>query len=222
MTTRIFRNSLRTSCIMLAFALVGTGLLAFTFDQTRGEIAASEAEEKLKLITQVIPRDRFDNDLIDDVTTVEPSAQLGTSEPTFVYRARFRGEPTAAVLEAIAPDGYSGKIKLLLAVLADGRLAGVRVLAHNETPGLGDYIDIAKSRWITQFDGLSLERNKASEWRVKKDGGRIDSMAGATITPRAVVKAVYKALQYFADHKAVLFAAPVDGPPGAARVGKAG
>jgi electron transport complex protein RnfG len=113
------------------------------------------------------------------------------------------------VLEALAPDGYSGDIKLLVAVSTNGELVGVRVLAHKETPGLGDYIDIGHSDWIRKnFDGQSLAKTPDDGWRVKKDGGRFDYMAGATITPRAVVKAVHKALKYFVAHRDELFAAP--------------
>ena len=113
------------------------------------------------------------------------------------------------MLEAIAPDGYSGKIDLLIAIQTNGELAGVRVVAHNETPGLGDYIDIAKSDWIKQFDHASLAKYDAQAWQVKKDGGRFDYMSGATITPRAVVKAVHKALRYYEQHGSEIFAQPM-------------
>jgi electron transport complex protein RnfG len=108
------------------------------------------------------------------------------------------------VLEAAAADGYSGEIKLLVGILADGRLGGVRVIAHKETPGLGDYIDIARSEWIRQFDGKALDDPPADGWKVRKDGGRFDYMAGATITPRAIVRAVRRVLEYHADHRAAL------------------
>jgi electron transport complex protein RnfG len=110
------------------------------------------------------------------------------------------------VLEAVAPDGYSGRISLIIAIKADGTLGGVRVVDHKETPGLGDYIDILKSNWILGFDGKALLAEKDADWKVKKDGGQFDYMAGATITPRAVVKATHRALQYFAQHRADLFA----------------
>ena len=113
------------------------------------------------------------------------------------------------MLEATAPDGYSGKIDLLIAIQSNGELAGVRVVSHNETPGLGDYIDIAKSDWIKQFDGASLAKYDAQAWQVKKDGGHFDYMSGATITPRAVVKAVHKALRYYAQHGGEIFTQPV-------------
>ena len=120
------------------------------------------------------------------------------------YRALKDGKPSAVVLEAIAPDGYAGKIKLLIAIRANGEISGVRVVSHKETPGLGDYIEIAKSKWIKGFDGTSLEKYPSKDWKVKKDGGQFDSVAGATITPRAVVKAVHKALGYFsANHERI-------------------
>jgi electron transport complex protein RnfG len=107
-------------------------------------------------------------------------------------------------MEADAPDGYGGDIKLLVAIRSDGEIAGVRVLADHETPGLGDYIEIAKSDWIKIFDGTSLARYAPRDWRVKKDGGKFDYETGATISPRAVVKAVHKALEYFRQHRAML------------------
>jgi electron transport complex protein RnfG len=109
-------------------------------------------------------------------------------------------------MEAVAPDGYSGKIRFIIAIQHDGAISGVRVVKHKETPGLGDYIDAAKSSWIKNFDGISLDNTAERDWKVKKDGGKFDYMAGATITPRAVVKATHKAAQYFAQHRDELFA----------------
>ena len=110
------------------------------------------------------------------------------------------------MLQVIAPDGYSGKINLIIAIHSDGRIGGVRVVSHKETPGLGDYIEIAKNNWITEFNDTSLDTHKDGDWKVKKDGGKFDYMAGATITPRAIVKAVHKALQYHAQHRDEMFA----------------
>ena len=124
--------------------------------------------------------------------------------PARAYPARIGGETRAVVLEVVAPDGYSGEIRLLVGIHADGRVAGVRVTAHKETPGLGDYIEATRGPWIRQFDGRSLDDPPTEQWRVKKDGGRFDYLAGATVTPRAVVKAVRRALEYFAAHRAEL------------------
>ena len=191
---------------MLAFVVLVTAVLALTYDKTHELISKSEAEEKLALINQVFPSGISDNDIIHDTIEIAPNALLGNTAPVTAYRARLGGKPAAVMIEATAPDGYSGKITLLIAILANGEISGVRVISHNETPGLGDYIDIAKSPWIRIFDHASLDSVPDAAWHVKKDGGKFDYMTGATITPRAVVKAVHKALEYFAQNRASLFA----------------
>ena len=208
------RMALRTAVILLIFVVVFTSLLAAAFLWTQPAIEAAAASEKMKLISEVLPREGYagyDNDLLNDSLQLAPSAGLGLDEASTAYRARKGGEVKALVFEAIAPDGYSGKIRLLIAVAADGALLGVRVTQHKETPGLGDYIEPRKDKnkerpWIRQFDGLSLATTTDREWRVRKDGGRFDSVAGATVTPRAVIKAVHKALQYVAENRQQLFA----------------
>jgi electron transport complex protein RnfE len=203
--------ALRTAVILLIFVVAFTSLLAAAFLWTRPAIEAAAAEEKMKLIGEVLPRELYDNDVLKDSRQLAPSAVLGLDEASTAYLARKGGEVTALVFEAVAPDGYSGKIRLLLGVSADGTLLGVRVIQHKETPGLGDYIEPKKDRnkerpWIRQFDGLSLAAVADRDWRVRKDGGRFDSVAGATVTPRAVIKAVHKALQYVAENHRQLFA----------------
>jgi Na+-translocating ferredoxin:NAD+ oxidoreductase subunit G len=199
------KAAFHTALNLLFFAVIGTSLLALTYFQTRDQIAQSEQEEKLKLISQLVPTDTFDNDIVTDTLNLAPDELLGTNKNSTVYRARLHDQPAAVVLEAIAPDGYSGKISLIVAIRADGTLGGVRVVEHKETPGLGDYIDIAKNPWIKGFEGKALEQGRDADWHVKKDGGQFDYMAGATITPRAVVKAVHKALQYYQLHHSALF-----------------
>src|SRR5690606_12985005 len=133
------------------------------------------------LFRQIVSDDMHDNPLLEDSIEIQPDALLGHREASHVYRARMAGEPVAVILEAIAPDGYSGDIKLLVAIRADGTINGVRVLAHKETPGLGDYIDITHGPWIRQFDNQSLSSRTKAQWKVKKDGGQFDYMVGATI-----------------------------------------
>jgi len=203
--TPALQNALRTAATLLVFTALGTGLLAYTFYITKDDIASSEAAAKRALIAQTLPKEAYDNDLLADTLSLPPAPELGTRQTTTAYRARLDGKPSAVVLEVIAPNGYSGKIHLLVAILANGEVAGVRVTAHQETPGLGDYIDAAKSDWIKQFDGMTLGTNP-SLWRVKKDGGRFDYMTGATISPRAVIKAVHGALRYYEEHGNTLFA----------------
>lgn len=202
--------ALRTAVILFAFVVIFTALLAGAYTWTRPALLASAAAEKMKLVSEVLPRDSYDNDLLHDTVELPPTPALGTDENTQVYRARRAGQPAGLVLEAVAPDGYSGKIRLVMAVLADGSISGVRVVAHRETPGLGDYIEPKKDKnkarpWITQFDRLALAALPDREWKVKKDGGRFDANAGATVTPRAVVKAVHKAMKFVAENRERLY-----------------
>ena len=201
----IVKHALKTALVMIIFAFVGTLILAYTANITKAPIEKSERQAKLDLFRDIVPDNMHDNDLLKDSITVPADALLGVDAPQEVHRARLAGKPSALIMEAIAPDGYSGNIKLLIGVKADGSLAGVRVSLHKETPGLGDYIDIKHGNWIKGFDGQSLATQTATDWQVKKDGGKFDYMAGATISPRAVVKAVHKALQYVANNKEMLF-----------------
>jgi electron transport complex protein RnfG len=209
MPKEIIKHAVKTAMIMIAFALVGTTMLAYFYDITKTPIAESEAKARMALFRQIVSDDMHDNPLLEDMIEILPDELLGNRNVSHVYRARLAGEPVAVILEAIAPDGYSGDIKLLVAIRVDGTINGVRVLTHKETPGLGDYIDISHSPWIKQFDGQSLSTRAAELWKVKKDGGEFDYIVGATVTPRAVVKAVHKVLEYFEMHRESLFAAEV-------------
>ena len=200
------RHIFITASILLLFAVLGTGLVAYTYDNTHSIIEANERAALLENLHALVPPERHDNDLVNDTVAVRDTNQLGTNEPVTVYRARKDGQPVAAILTPVAPDGYSGDIKLLVAINADGTLAGVRVTAHRETPGLGDGIEASRSDWILQFTGRSLADPGEKQWAVKKDGGAFDQFTGATITPRAVVKAVKKALIYFQHNRQTLFA----------------
>ena len=201
------RHALRTAAILLGFTVIGTALLAATFAATRGIVERNEQEARRALIREVLPSGDYDNDLIAAAFELAPHPLLGNAGPTTAYRAQKDGVFSAAVFEAVAPDGYSGRIQLLIAVRANGEVAGVRVIAHKETPGLGDYIERRKSAWIDGFQQASLARFGERDWQVKKDGGRFDYVTGATITPRAIVKAVHRALQYFERHRAEFTAA---------------
>lgn len=205
MTETIIRHASKTAITLILFALVFTALLVFVFNITKAPIERSESEARLALFSQVVPTELYNNDMLKEAITIAPSDLLGNTRPSIANLARIDGAPSAIILEAIAHDGYSGDIKLLIAIKYDGSIAGVRVLSHKETPGLGDYIDILKDNWIKLFDGESLSKTSELQWKVKKDGGKFDYMAGATITPRAVVKAVHKALKYFEANKQLLF-----------------
>jgi electron transport complex protein RnfG len=204
---------LRAALLLAAAAAVTVGIVAYVNDVARPRIEANERAERMAQLAAVLGTTHYDNDLLADVVLVRDAELLGTDEPVPVYRARAGGQPVAALITTVAPDGYSGSIRLLVAVAMDGKLLGVRVLSHHETPGLGDAIDIRKSDWIKSFTGRSLTDPVPERWRVRKDGGDFDQFTGATVTPRAVVRAVLNALRYFETHRDALFDAAAVAPP---------
>ena len=197
MSESIFTHAIKTAISMICFALVGTLMLATIYYITREPISKNEAEARLALFKQVLPANAYDNDILNTQMTIEPNALLGNQHNTVANIALLKQQPVAIILEAIAHDGYAGDIKLLIAIRMDGTISGVRVVSHKETPGLGDYIDIVRNRWITIFNDESFTKTPAKDWKVKKDGGQFDYMVGATITPRAVIKKVKETLAYF-------------------------
>jgi electron transport complex protein RnfG len=201
-----FRQIIYTAIILLLFTIIGTSLVALTYDNTRDRIAANERATLLRKLNQLVPAGSYDNALVDDRITLTNPAAPGKDKTVTVYRARRSGMPVALVITAVAPDGYSGSIRLLVGVRADDSLSGVRVVAHRETPGLGDAIDEQRSNWIYGFDGTSLGNPPLDKWAVLKDGGYFDQLTGATITPRAIVKAVRQTLLYYHANREALYA----------------
>jgi len=192
-------------------AMLGTGLLAGVNHLTRQRIENQERRAALVKLGQLLPFGRYDNALQEDSYSFRDSAWFGSGQAITVYRARMDSEPIAAIFRLAATDGYNGDINLLIGINLDGSLTGVRVLSHKETPGLGDPIETARSNWILKFSGRSLSNPGKDGWAVKSDGGEFDQFTGATITPRAVVKAVRMTLEYFAANKDLIFAHPADG-----------
>jgi len=154
-----------------------------------------------------VPEAIYDNDLLADRTEIDDPAFFRHPDPVTVYRARMDGAPVAVLMIVTAPNGYNGDIRMIVGVDAGGTVLGVRVVAHRETPGLGDPIETGKSDWILGFTGKSLHNPEDAGWAVKRDGGEFDQFTGATITPRAVVAAVHDALLYFAANRQSLFSA---------------
>lgn len=202
----ISRSMIKNSLVLGLFAVVTVGTVALTQLGTASRIETSKREAQVRALAEILPNGSYDNHLLDNVVEVFDPKLLGVKTPQDAYIALKNGKPSAIILKATAPDGYSGAIQLLIGINANGTLAGVRALSHRETPGLGDRIDLSKSRWILGFNGKSLGNPDESGWAVKKDRGEFDQFAGATITPRAVVKAVHKALQYFDANEQQLFA----------------
>jgi len=188
------------------------------FYGTAERIALQRQQAERAALEAVMPAIAHDNDLLDDSFMLAPDttsyrdiALLGLSTPRPAYLARLGGSISGVILPLATPDGYSGTITLLIGISSDGMITGVRVLDHRETPGLGDKIEPRISPWILGFEQRTLAGTTARQWQVKKDGGDFDQFVGATITPRAVVAAVYRALQFFeANRTALLNAGAVD------------
>jgi Na+-translocating ferredoxin:NAD+ oxidoreductase subunit G len=198
------RQFLRPVVVLAMLAAAGAALLAFVHDATRPRIVANHETELLRMLSEVIPPGVYDNALVRDEVLISAS-ELGSGTPLRAWRASRAGEPTAIAMTVVAPDGYSGPIRLLVGISAEGELLGVRVLSHRETPGLGDDIELRRSNWIMGFDGHSLDDPSPDRWSVRRDGGVFDQFSGATVTPRAVVSAVKRALLYFKAHRDWLF-----------------
>ncbi len=199
-----FISKLRASIFFSALLLGGFALFAAailgTGDSGTRDVIKLRLEEDLKnSISQVVPDQVYDNDLLKQTMTIPGP----NGKPLTIYQGTKDGK-VSAVVYTVSQFGYSGEILVIMAVNTDGELLGVRVLAHTETPGLGDKIEAAKDDWILQFAGLSLSEPPSSQWGVKKDGGYFDEFSGATITPRAVVKAVKMGLEFFEEQKAQL------------------
>ncbi len=186
------------------FVFIATALVFSMFFLTHNQINANERQVMIDQLESVLASVHYDNDLLGTALQLNAIAATGVADSLPYYIAKQTGKIVAIVFTVVAPDGYSGPIKLLIGIKPDGEILAVRVIAHQETPGLGDGIDIKKSTWITQFNQQSLQQTSRSNWKVKKDGGTFDQMTGATITPRAVVKAIKTLLIYYGEHKSRL------------------
>jgi electron transport complex protein RnfG len=189
--------------ILAAAALVSSLLLGIAHFATQGAIDSRRNEDIGVTLEQVLPGSLHDNVLVDDAETIVEPTKAGTLA-TPVYIARLNGAVTGVAFKFTASGGYSGPILLMIGMDKDGAVLGVRVVAHAETPGLGDKIERGKSGWILSFDRRSLDNTAPGRWKVRKDGGDFDQFAGATITPRAVVHGVESGLKFFQRHKAEL------------------
>lgn len=204
----------RNAVLLSIFAIATTVLIVGTHLMTRDDIAEQIRLAEEKALLQIVPRERHDNSMLDDTVTVgAQSSGLGLHTDKNVYRARANGAVIAVIVPATAPDGYTGAIDLIVGVNSDGSIAGVRALSHKETPGLGDKVDLRKSDWMLGFNGRSLDSPAVERWAVKKDKGVFDQFTGATITPRAVVSAVLRTLQFVQANRAELFALPASETP---------
>lgn len=202
---------IRGGMTLAVIAAVCTALVAATYTITHERIAANERALLEQSLRPVLAGLSFDSGVAESRLTIPaPHALPGSGDAT-VYRVYSGQTPVAALYVVSARDGYSGAIRLLVGVRADGEISGVHVLAHRETPGLGDQVESSKSDWVRQFVGRSLADPAIAQWKIKRDGGAFDQLTGASVTPRAVVKAVRRTLEYHAVYADRIFAAPADG-----------
>ena len=158
----------------------------------------------LKIGTEVLPLE-YDNDLPADRISIDLPTYFGTEAATDVFRARHRAEPVGLIFSPVQARGYNGMMELAVGIRYDGILAGVRILEHRETPGLGDQVHQNNTAWILGFDGRSLDNTPKDAWAVKKDGGSFDHISGATSSQRAVIRAVEFTLNQYRANRDTLF-----------------
>ncbi len=203
-------SPVRTVLVVGVIAIAAALLISTSYELTRDRIAANARARLLESLSSVLPEELRGSDLATVRLSATDPELLGSPGPIDVFVVGPRGSPAAVVFASVAPNGYNAPIQLLIGLTPDGTVTGVRAVGHRETPGLGDAIEIGKSRWITQFDGTSLANPEF--WAVDRDDGPFDTMTGATVTSRAVVDAVHDTLRYFSMHRDALFAEAAAAP----------
>lgn len=201
-------DTARPALTLAIVAAVLTAVVAAVASVTRERIADNEQAWIRQRLDALVAPETHDNDLLADSIAVTSPDLLGSTQPVRIYRARRSDMPVAAVIRAIAPDGYRGPIELLVAIRQDGSLIGVQVIRHDETPGLGDAFESRDVHWLDRFRGRSLTDPPPQRWTVRRDGGDFDAFTGATITPRAIVKAVRNTLEYYQRNSQRIFDLP--------------
>lgn len=197
--------------VLSLFAAITSVAIGWTYLGTKEQIDFEVRRAEARQLLEIFPPDTHDNEIVDDVFEVAAdTALLGIRVSRQGYRVRQGNTVIGVILPATARDGYSGDIRALVGVRQDGSVAGVRVVAHRETPGLGDKVDLRKSDWVLDFNDRSLANPALSGWNVEKAGGVFDQFTGATVTPRAVILATRRALEYATLNAAALFETEAD------------
>jgi electron transport complex protein RnfG len=195
-----------SAIILAVLAAVCTAIVATTYRTTAGRIAENAQAHLEQSLAPVLAGLEYDGKLSESTLVIPLPHELPGNEAVTVYRVFADDKPVAALFVVTARDGFAGPIKLLVGIAASGTITGVRVLEHRETPGLGDLIDSSRSDWVQQFNGRSLQDPQATRWLIRRDGGEFDQLTGASITPRAVIKAIRDTLIYFDHHRDAVFA----------------
>ena len=193
---------------LAAIAAICATLVAATYRVTAGRIAANEQAWLERSLEPALGGLSYDGSITAAQVILEPPHELPGDDAAIIYRVYSEGAPVAALFAITARGGYAGPIRVLLGIDVDGAITGVRILEHRETPGLGDGIESTRSDWVYQFDGRALGDPPVAGWHLQVDGGEFDQLTGATVTPRAVVKAVRETLIYFDAHRDEIFSMP--------------
>lgn len=200
----------KSGVVLAVIAALCTSLVALTWQLTAERIVANEKEWLERSLQPALAGLFFDSSVTESMITLPPPHELPGTETAIIYRIYAGDEAVAALFVVSARDGYAGPIRLLIGITMDGTVTGVRVLQHRETPGLGDRIEITKSEWVLQFDGHSLLDPVPGRWAIKGDGGQFDQLTGASVTPRAIIKAIKATLVYFDDNRDAIFKTDAD------------
>lgn len=195
----------KTGLTLAVIAAICTALVALTFQATKERIAANEKALLEQSLQPALAGTFYDSGVSESRLVLTAPHGLPGNDPAVIYRVFAEGEPVAALFAVTARDGFSGPIRILVGINVDGTVTGVRILQHRETPGLGDKIESARSDWVFQFDGRSMGDPVASGWAIEVDGGEFDQLTGASVTPRAIIKAIRDTLIYFEDHRDTIF-----------------
>jgi electron transport complex protein RnfG len=201
----LLKQMTQTAFKLSLFVLIAVSLLTAVWLLTDEPIKQAEQRALEQTLQQVMPASHYDNDLLTDTRTIVAPEALGTNEPVTVYRARKNNQPVGLVIQAQTQQGYSPNMQILVGINIQGKVLGVRVLEHSETPGLGDKIEPQKSDWIHSFQNKSLQSPPPEKWTVQKYGGAFDQFTGATITPKAVVEKVRDVLQLIEERGETLY-----------------
>lgn len=199
LTTAISRNSL----LLAIFAIATASLLSLTYSATKNRINQVERQQEAKALAELMQSIDYDNDLLNSyfLLTDSETQQLNVDIDSKAYFATFKGQVKAVIIPSVATDGYSGNIRMLIGINAQGRISGLRVTSHKETPGLGDKVSLSKSPWVLSFNNKGFDNLPSGQWAVKKDGGQFDAFTGATITPRSIVNQAKHTLELFHERQ---------------------
>ncbi|NIA27335.1 MAG: electron transport complex subunit RsxG [Desulfobulbaceae bacterium] len=202
---------IKTGTTLAIIAAICTALVAATYQLTEERITANEKALLEQALQPALSGLFYEGGVSESRLVIPPPHDLPGNDAALIFRVYAKDRPVAALFAVTARDGFSGVIRVLVGVEFDGTITGVRILQHRETPGLGDKIESARSDWIFQFDGRSMGDPKVTGWAIRNDGGEFDQLTGASVTPRAVIKAIRDTLLYFAEHRDEIFAAPSTG-----------